>query len=399
MAEHEHPSAVVQGFVDALVEARAAVEDPSYARIEEVSLRLERERDRRAAGAEPLVSLVAESTTNDILLGKRGSLPKWRWTVSYLVVLRTIAVQDGIDPDAAVGTLAEWKQRYDAARAALRKAPTPASPPSGDLRPVGAGRTAVPVEPPETTPRRPRPPGGVPAGPAPDRADGRDVPPGGDSGRSGGPPGSAETGTARGAAPAARSAVGTMEIVDEIVERVLVADAFGPVTGVVPPPEPTLTLRRYVRAYGRTGMRLLRNAEDGDPEARYRLAVLLACDDRPSESAYWSQRAAEAGHSGARALAGDTDLPYFARGAVAAYRIGLGYEHAEMIRAAVLFFERAAANGHVEAAYRAGLHHVQSGELWLGYELFRRAAANGHHCARHELDVAAFAEAEIPRRS
>ncbi|WP_157420762.1 hypothetical protein, partial [Actinomadura kijaniata] len=128
MAENEHPSAVVQGFVDALVEARAAVEDPSYARMEEVSLRLERERDRRAADAEPLVSLVAESTTNDILLGKRGSLPKWRWTVSYLVVLRTIAVQDGIDPDAGVGTLAEWKQRYDAARAALRQASGPSSP-------------------------------------------------------------------------------------------------------------------------------------------------------------------------------------------------------------------------------------------------------------------------------
>ncbi|GAA1572052.1 hypothetical protein GCM10009678_63390 [Actinomadura kijaniata] len=392
MAENEHPSAVVQGFVDALVEARAAVEDPSYARMEEVSLRLKRERDRRAADAEPLVSLVAESTTNDILLGKRGSLPKWRWTVSYLVVLRTIAVQDGIDPDAGVGTLAEWKQRYDAARAALRQAPgpsSPAPPPAGAAPPPGVSGSAVPGRPPGNAPRPPRLPGAVPAGPAPDQTGGRDdMPPGGGPARSGGPSGAVGSGVARDAAPTARSGVGTVEIVD----------TFGPRAGVVPPPEPTLTLRRYVRAYGRTGMRLLRNAEDGDPEARYRLAVLLACDDRPSESAYWSQRAAEAGHAGARGLADDADVPYFARGAVAAYRIGLRYESAEMIRAAVLFFERAAANGHVEAAYRAGLHHVQSGELWLGYELFRRAAANGHPCARHELDVAAFAEADITRR-
>src|SRR5437868_10836904 len=51
--------------------------------------------------------------------------------------------------------------------------------------------------------------------------------------------------------------------------------------------------RRYVDAYGRTGMRLLRHAEADEGKDQgvpaYRLATLLACENRPHEALYWLQ--------------------------------------------------------------------------------------------------------------
>lgn len=164
----------------------------------------------------------------------------------------------------------------------------------------------------------------------------------------------------------------------------------------VPPLEPTTMLRRYVEAYGRTGMRLLRHAEADDGRdagvPAYRLATLLACENRPNEALYWLQRAARAGHPLALRLATEWDPrtdpwpPYYWRKGQAAFDVGMEYEAAGQPHAAAVFFDRAAGNGHAEAAYRAGLNRMQRGQQWEAMLLFNRAAEAGYAPAEPELD-------------
>jgi hypothetical protein len=131
----------------------------------------------------------------------------------------------------------------------------------------------------------------------------------------------------------------------------------------IPAQELTVARRRYLEAYGRTGMRLLRHAEDGESEAAYRLAALLMCDDRQMEALYWLQRARSAGHAGAAELCADPPLPLkYWQGAEAANRVGLRYEAEGLPFSAVVFFERAGKNGHPDAAYRTGLHFARIGK-------------------------------------
>jgi TPR repeat protein len=164
----------------------------------------------------------------------------------------------------------------------------------------------------------------------------------------------------------------------------------------VPPPKETIRWRRYVEAYGRTGMRLLRHAEADDGKAEgipaYQLATLLACERRPNEALYWMQRAALAGHDHARQLTAawgpvaDSKPPGDWRPADVAHEIGLQYEATGQPFSAAVFFVRAAENGHAEAAYRAGLHNMQIGRPWDAMLMFSRAAGAGHEPALHELD-------------
>jgi hypothetical protein len=99
-------------------------------------------------------------------------------------------------------------------------------------------------------------------------------------------------------------------------------------------PEPAQ--ERYLRVYGRTGGRLLRHAEDGDPEAAYQLGVLLLCDDSVHEADLWLGRAASAGHKGAQRLhpvAGEDPVE-------CAHRIGDEYAAKHMPSSAEVFHAR-----------------------------------------------------------
>lgn len=60
------------------------------------------------------------STVQDHLHGgKRKKLPRWEWVASLITTLRAVAAQHGRNPDT-VGTVAEWKIRYDAAQTRFR---------------------------------------------------------------------------------------------------------------------------------------------------------------------------------------------------------------------------------------------------------------------------------------
>ncbi|WP_242907150.1 hypothetical protein [Actinomadura terrae] len=165
---------------------------------------------------------------------------------------------------------------------------------------------------------------------------------------------------------------------------------------ITPPFGATTMTRRYADAYGRTGMRLLRHAEADDGQDHgvpaYRLATLLACDNRPHEALYWLQRAARVGHRLARRLAVEWDPrtdpwpPHYWKRGEAAFEIGMDYEANGYPHAAAVFFERAADNGVHEAAYRSGLHRMQYGQTWEAMLLFNRAADAGYRPAQRELD-------------
>jgi Domain of unknown function (DUF5753) len=98
--------ALLDGFIASLNEARRKAGSPSYTEIEQTSRRL------RARHGVFRVDLLARSTTQEILNGRRKQPPKWHWVASYVTVLRAMA---GANKSAAdsIGTVDEWKRKHD----------------------------------------------------------------------------------------------------------------------------------------------------------------------------------------------------------------------------------------------------------------------------------------------
>lgn len=412
--------AALRRFIADLCDAFEAAGPPTYQRLETLS----KWRANEPAGGpveRPRVLVLAHSTTHDYLNGKRDMLPPWPWVASFLIVLRDAAVENSLDP-AAIGTPADWHDKYRAVRAALNTArrqerqggqPLPAPVPADPAVPAPPGpalsRPASSPGPdsdkastnpgpakkdpsehaPRPTPSGPDAPSCPPHHSAPDTtaAPPTSPPPADEPGPATArqPPHSAPTGhlrtragllTASAIAPAGTDQLSQL---DRPTADVQATD---------PPPEPTIQRRRYIETYGRTGMRLLRHAEADEGKAEgipaYRLAVLLACDDRPAEAVYWLRRAAHAGHTDARRLADDWDPhnttapPYYWQATDAAYQVGLDYERKGQPFAAAVFYHRAALNGHTDAAYRYGLHLHGIGKPRLAEPWLNRAAVNGH---------------------
>ncbi|WP_131735699.1 sel1 repeat family protein [Actinomadura roseirufa] len=351
---------------DFIGELRAAFEragPPTYKRLETLSERCRE--SGRSDGRRILV--LPHSTTHDILSGKRGKLPPWPWIASFLQVLRVAATENGLDP-AGIGPTGEWHARYLAARSASLNSNV-----NGTFDALADGTVNVTADAAADAASA-----GTPlAAPAVVPADGPE--PAGGDGRSG-------------AVPVAWH--GTGQDAGQRAVREGYRDQGSRLR--VPPLEPTSMLRRYVESYGRTGLRLLRHAEADEGRDQgvpaYRLATLLACENRPHEALYWLQRAARAGHALARRLAAEWDPrtdpwpPYYWKRGQAAFDVGIEYEAARQPHAAAVFFDRAADNGHAEAAYRAGLHRMQRGQPWEAMLLFNRAADAGYAPAQPELD-------------
>ncbi|MEV5497643.1 hypothetical protein AB0M50_19825 [Nonomuraea fuscirosea] len=73
---------------------------------------------------------LAESTTHDILAGKRKRAPEWPWVFSFITACRTAAEQTGLD----IQPLSDVKAWHDLWRAARDNHPAPArpAPPAND---------------------------------------------------------------------------------------------------------------------------------------------------------------------------------------------------------------------------------------------------------------------------
>ena len=104
--------------------------------------------------------VLAESTTSDILSGKRTRFPDWPWVASFVTACWMAATETAIDP-GHLGSVEEWRIRYRKARSAAGDpvtADTPAGvgeqgPPAPVARPAPAGEDAAGEPPPgEFTP-------------------------------------------------------------------------------------------------------------------------------------------------------------------------------------------------------------------------------------------------------
>jgi Domain of unknown function (DUF5753) len=111
-------------FIEDLNRAFRAAGPPTYSELQQVSEYL------RARGGAARVDVLTRSNTHEILHGRRRQLPKWLWVWSFVTVLRSLATTSGV-PAERIGTIDEWKRKYDAVRAAADRAAR---------RPASAGR-------------------------------------------------------------------------------------------------------------------------------------------------------------------------------------------------------------------------------------------------------------------
>jgi NB-ARC domain/Tetratricopeptide repeat len=88
---------VSRAFAQDLARLHQLAGKPSYATLE------------RASGG-----LLKRATVSDILNGNRVRAPDWRFVAAFVGACRKVAEQTGLDPDT-LGTLEEWKRRWDEA--------------------------------------------------------------------------------------------------------------------------------------------------------------------------------------------------------------------------------------------------------------------------------------------
>lgn len=106
--------AAVDGFITELRRVWKMAGPPSYQDFEKLSMKVK-------GSAEAGGMYLPRSTTQDILAGRRQQPPRWRWVATFITVLRMAAAEVGVDP-GSLGTLAEWKEKHEAACAAVAAA-------------------------------------------------------------------------------------------------------------------------------------------------------------------------------------------------------------------------------------------------------------------------------------
>jgi hypothetical protein len=113
-------SAALRWFIRELNEAWHAAGTPSYARLEVLSAGLAEE--SRRSGVRLFV--LARSTTQEILAGKRAGAPKWVWVLSFVTALRAEARNAAVAVES-IGEIDDWKRRHAVLCAAERAARHP----------------------------------------------------------------------------------------------------------------------------------------------------------------------------------------------------------------------------------------------------------------------------------
>jgi hypothetical protein len=89
--------------------------------------------------------VLAESTTSDILSGKRTRFPDWPWVASFVTACWMAATETAIDP-GHLGSVEEWRIRYRKARSAAGDPVTADAPvAAGEPVPPAPARGAAPA--------------------------------------------------------------------------------------------------------------------------------------------------------------------------------------------------------------------------------------------------------------
>ncbi|WUH97296.1 DUF5753 domain-containing protein [Spirillospora sp. NBC_00431] len=120
-----------------------AYQKSGIASYRELSKRLDTVSNETAPGRHRITTLCM-STAWEILQGNRKKIPAWDKVSLLIQVFHTAAAERNIDP-ARVGTLAEWKDKHEAAAAAFHAA-KPASPRSPMMTVADAGDSPVPAD-------------------------------------------------------------------------------------------------------------------------------------------------------------------------------------------------------------------------------------------------------------
>jgi hypothetical protein len=149
---------------------------------------------------------------------------------------------------------------------------------------------------------------------------------------------------------------------------------------------PTLTQQRFHDAFGLYGLRLLAAAEDQhDPDAAYRIAVLLYLDHRPREAEAWLLQAhSDPDHYMATQLITADEPAHEAT--EHAYTLGAFAFAAGDCEVAEVYYERAACHGHVDAAFGLGVLFIEKKDAPRAARWFNTAAEGGHEYARNRFN-------------
>jgi Domain of unknown function (DUF5753) len=110
--EYEDHLPSPEAFIAELREAWEMAGRPSYTQIVKRSKKLH----ISTSTSGMRVEILARSTAQGILAGRRVKPPRWPWVASLWAVLRDLAEESGLDP-SRLGTLTEWKAKYDAVMA------------------------------------------------------------------------------------------------------------------------------------------------------------------------------------------------------------------------------------------------------------------------------------------
>jgi len=95
-----------QAFIDRLRQLRRDCGRPSYAELRRLSQQPNRSGRR--------LRVLTESTTQEILAGKRAKLPDWAWVAAFVESCRAAAAERALDP-AQLGTVEDWHRIWSAA--------------------------------------------------------------------------------------------------------------------------------------------------------------------------------------------------------------------------------------------------------------------------------------------
>jgi hypothetical protein len=103
-------AASLQNFIEQLNELYQRAGPPKLSRLRQLS-----EQVVVGQGVTGL-RVLAESTTSDILSGKRRRFPEWPWVASFVTACWMAATETAIDP-GQLGSVEEWRVRFRKARA------------------------------------------------------------------------------------------------------------------------------------------------------------------------------------------------------------------------------------------------------------------------------------------
>ncbi len=132
-----------RAFIDSLRKLRRDCGDPSYAELRRLS--------QQRAGPGRRLPVLAESTTQEILAGKRVNLPDWPWVAAYAEACRAAAAQFGLDP-ARLGTIEDWHRAWSVAHDANLPGGTRAAQRPGIPADQDSSALAQPLPPPQQPP-------------------------------------------------------------------------------------------------------------------------------------------------------------------------------------------------------------------------------------------------------